>query len=219
MSILFRYCFHYFIWEFLSFRFDSCSKLSSWRLIRECYVLFCKPIDKLLLSPLASGVIFHIFWMVRCIINHDNWLSWHILTCWLSKITFITFLIHGIMILFFKWNTFGYFRVTFTPVYFIFLLSVLSESNLRRFFSSECYFDFDSLLPFFPLPSALNIHKVPLTGPLSVIASLIISLLALPVISLVQPTAKPLRCKDLRFFSLNASRSTHSFFVPDVSSV
>ena len=53
---------------------------------------------------------------------------------------------------------------------------------------------------FFPLPSALNIHKVPLTGPLSVIASLIISLLPLLVISLVQPTVKPLRPKDLRFF-------------------
>ena len=53
---------------------------------------------------------------------------------------------------------------------------------------------------FFPLPSALNIHKAPLTGPLSVIASLIIRQKPLPVISLVQPTVKPLRRKDLRFF-------------------
>ena len=117
------------------------------------------------------------------------------------------------MILFFKRNTFGYFRVTFTPVYLIFPRSMLSESNLRRIFSPECYFDSDSLLPFFPLPSALNIHKVLFTGPLSVTASVIISLPPLPVISLVQPTTKPLRCRDLRFFSLNASRSTHSFFV------
>ena len=104
------------------------------------------------------------------------------------------------MIVFFKRNTFGYFRVIFTPFYCIFLLFGASESNLRRFFSPENSFDFDSIVLFFPLPSALNIHKAPLTGPLSVIASLIISLLQLPVISLVQPTFKPLRRKDLSFF-------------------
>ena len=56
--------------------------------------------------------------------------------------------------------------------------------------------------------TGLNIHKVLLTGPLSVIASLILSLLPLWVISLVPRTVKPLRCKDLRFFSLSISRST-----------
>ena len=117
------------------------------------------------------------------------------------------------MIVFFKRNTFGHFRVIFTPVYCIFLFSVLSESNLRRFFSPESSFHFDSIFLFFPLPSALNIYKAPLTGPLSVIASLVISPLPLPVISSVQPTVKPLRRKDLRFFSLSVSRSTHSFFV------
>ena len=129
------------------------------------------------------------------------------------KITFITFRIHGIMIVFFKRNTFGYFRVIFTPSTVSSFFSVLSESNLRCFFSPESSFDFDSIFLLFPLPSALNIHKASLTGPRSIITSLIISLLPLPVISLVQPTVKPLRRKDLRVFSLSVSRSTHSFFV------
>ena len=117
------------------------------------------------------------------------------------------------MVVFFKRNTFGYFRVIFTPVYCIFLLFSAFRSNLRRFFSPKSSFDFDSIFLFFHLPSTLNIHKAPLTGPLFVIGSLIISLLPLPVISLVQPTVKPLRRKDLSFFSFSVSKSTHSFFV------
>ena len=129
------------------------------------------------------------------------------------------------MIIFFKGNTFGYFRVTFTPVYFIFLLLSLrktvgktspflvtltsrsdsdveisnvslkenkpdgvnpnsndidyyvrknegkilwfSADRFRCFQNPTC--DVSSLLKvllilihFFPLPSALNIHKAPL---------------------------------------------------------
>ena len=51
---------------------------------------------------------------LRCIINHDNRVFRYILTYWLFRITFITFPIHGIMIVFFKRNTFGYFRDIFT---------------------------------------------------------------------------------------------------------
>ena len=149
-----------------------------------------------------------------CIINHDNRVFQYILTYWLFKITFITFPIHGIMIVFFKRNTFGYFRVIFIPVYCMFLLFGAFRIQLATFLLSWKFFWFwFNFSLFFPLPSALNIHKAPLTGPLFVTASLIISLLPLPVISLVQPTVKPLRRKDLRFFSLSVSRSTNSFFV------
>ena len=124
----------------------------------------------------------------------------YILTYWLFKITFITFPIHGIMIVFFKRNTFGYFRVIFTPVYCIFLLFGAFRIKLAMFLVSWKFFWFWFNSSLFPLPSALNIHKASLTGPLSVIASLIISLLPLPVIFLVQPTVKPIRRKDPRFF-------------------
>ena len=67
------------------------------------------------------------------------------------------------MIVFFKKNTFGHFRVVTPQSTVSSFFLVLSESNLRRFFSPESSFDFDSIVLFFPLPSALNIHKAPLT--------------------------------------------------------
>ena len=119
--------------------------------------------------------------MVKCIINHDNRVFWYyfdILT--FQKITLITFPIHRIMIVFFERNTFGNFRAIFTPVHFIFLLFGAFRVQLATFLLPDNSFDFGSLCLISPLPSALNIHKAPLTGPLSVIASLIISLLPLP---------------------------------------